>query len=189
VGTLRYASSEQVLAVDKLDHRSDVYSLGVTLWELLALRPIYGATEQMPTPELMKRIQHGELERLRKHRRAIPADLEAIVMKCLEKVPARRYATARDLAEDLARCLHGEPIHARPLTWIYVTRKYLHRHLKRMALVLVLVLMQLGLAIGMYHGLKGPPTQEKPPAQPDEPLDPEDAFSRLVVPLGGSRFL
>src|SRR5262249_58540599 len=54
VGTLRYASPQQVLAVGKLDRRSDVYSLGATLWELLALRPLFGATDQMPTPELME---------------------------------------------------------------------------------------------------------------------------------------
>lgn len=55
VGTLRYASPEQVLAVGGLDRRSDVYNLGATLWELLTLRPMYGATDQMPTPELMRR--------------------------------------------------------------------------------------------------------------------------------------
>jgi hypothetical protein len=50
VGTLRYASPQQVLAVGTLDRRSDVYSLGATLWELLALQPIYGATDETPTP-------------------------------------------------------------------------------------------------------------------------------------------
>jgi serine/threonine protein kinase len=193
VGTLRYASSEQVLAVDKLDHRSDVYSLVVTLWELLALEPIYGATEQIPTPELMKRIQYGEPEPLRKHRRAIPVDLEAIVMKCLEKDPARRYATARDLAEDLVRCLRGEPVQARPLTWIHLKIRYLRRHSKQIALVLVFLLMQLGLALGMYHALKSPQTPDRPPdrppAQPDEaPARPDYHLSStpdLTVSVGG----
>src|SRR5262249_27915667 len=67
VGTLRYASPEQVLAVGGLDRRSDVYNLGATLWELLTLRPLFGATEQTPTPELMRRIQVEEPERPRKY--------------------------------------------------------------------------------------------------------------------------
>src|SRR5205823_10045352 len=66
VGTLRYASPQQVLAVGQLDRRTDTYSLGATLWELLALRPLFGATEQTPTPELMEKIQREEPERLRR---------------------------------------------------------------------------------------------------------------------------
>ena len=57
VGTLRYASPEQVLAVERVDRRSDIYSLGATLWELLTLQPIYDATEEMSTLELMRRIE------------------------------------------------------------------------------------------------------------------------------------
>src|SRR5205085_3019418 len=72
VGTLRYASPEQVLAAAALDRRSDVYSLGATLWELLALRPLYGATDATPTPELMQRIQIKEPERLRKYNPHVP---------------------------------------------------------------------------------------------------------------------
>jgi WD40 repeat protein/serine/threonine protein kinase len=116
VGTLRYASPEQVLAVGGLDRRSDIYSLGATLWELLTLRPLYGADEQTPTPELMRRIQYTEPGRLRLHNPAIPADLDAIVQKCLEKDPARRYANAGALAEELGRFLDGAPVEARPVS-------------------------------------------------------------------------
>jgi serine/threonine protein kinase len=101
VGTLRYASPEQVLAVGGIDRRSDIYSLGATLWELLTLRPLFDATEEMPTLELMRRITSGDPERVRKHHPGIASDLEAIVHKCLEKDPSRRYATAAALAEDL----------------------------------------------------------------------------------------
>ena len=65
VGTLRYASPEQVLAVGGIDRRSDVYNLGATLWELLTLRPIYGADEQLPTPQLMMKIQRDDPESVR----------------------------------------------------------------------------------------------------------------------------
>src|SRR5207247_11354049 len=79
VGTLRYASPEQ-LETAKLDRRADVYSLGATLWELLTLQPLFGLTEQTPTPELILKIQTSDVERPGKYNRAVPADLEAIVM-------------------------------------------------------------------------------------------------------------
>jgi serine/threonine protein kinase len=128
VGTLRYASPQQVLAVARLDRRTDIYSLGATLWELLTLRPLYGATEGTPPPELMERIQRRDPEPVRRFNRRVPRDLEAIVLRCLEKDPARRYATARELADDLRRFRSGQPVQARRRTWGYVLGKYLHRH-------------------------------------------------------------
>jgi YD repeat-containing protein len=147
VGTLRYASPQQVLAVARLDRRSDVYSLGATLWELLTLRPLYGATEQTPTPELIERIQHEEPERLRRHNPAVPRDLEAIVHKCLEKNPARRYATAQELAEDLKRCQDGAPVQARPIGRLARTARWARRRPAKAAVLLGGPLLLLGLAV------------------------------------------
>jgi len=87
VGSLRYASPEQVLSVGALDRRTDVYSLGATLWELLTLQPMFGADERVPTPELMRRITTDEPSPLRRHHPGIPRDLEAIVGRSLEKSP------------------------------------------------------------------------------------------------------
>jgi serine/threonine protein kinase len=115
VGTLRYASPQQVLAAGSLDRRADVYSLGATLWELLALRPLFGATESMPTMALMEMIQRDDPERLGRINHSVDRDLEAVVHKCLEKSPDRRYATAQDLAADLGRWLDGKPVTARPV--------------------------------------------------------------------------
>jgi serine/threonine protein kinase len=128
VGTLRYASPQQVLAVVRLDRRSDVYSLGATLWELLTLRPLFGATEDTPTPELMERIQREEPERLRKYRTGIARDLEAVVQRSLEKDPNRRYGTGRELAADLGRYLEGEPVQARPAGMLDRGLKWVRRH-------------------------------------------------------------
>jgi serine/threonine protein kinase len=116
VGTLRYASPEQVLAVRRLDRRSDVYSLGATLWELLTLRPMYGADEQTPTYQLMQRIQYEEPGRIRTHMSGVAVDLEAVVLRCLEKDPNRRYPIAHDLALDLGRWLRDEPVTAQRRT-------------------------------------------------------------------------
>jgi formylglycine-generating enzyme required for sulfatase activity/serine/threonine protein kinase len=128
VGTLRYASPEQVLAVGGLDRRSDVYNLGATLWELLTFRPLFGATGATPTPELMRRIQVEEVERPRKYHPGLSRDLEAIVLRCLEKDPRQRYATAAELARDLDRYQRGEPVRARPVrglerSWKWVKRR------------------------------------------------------------------
>ena len=139
VGTLRYASPEQVLSVP-LDRRSDIYSLGATLWELLTLRPLFGATEQMPTPDLMLMIQHTDPESPRRFNPQVPADLEAILLKCLEKDRARRYATASDLAADLSRWMRGEPVQAQPPTLGYLLSKALRRHRGRVALAASLLL-------------------------------------------------
>src|SRR5262249_50362968 len=147
VGTLRYASPEQVLAAGPVDRRTDVYSLGATLWELLTLRPLFGADEKTPTPELMLRIQTTDVESPRKYNRHVPHDLEAVVLKCLEKDRTRRYATAADLAADLGRFLNGEPVSAQPPSLSYVLGKYARRHRAGLAVVaLVLVLLLAGTA-------------------------------------------
>ncbi len=127
VGTLRYASPQQVLAVAQLDRRTDVYSLGATLWELLTLKPLYGAGEHTPTPELMERIQHEEPGSTRRHNPRVPKDLDAIVQKCLEKNPAARYATALELADDLRRFQKGEPVRARPINRLNRTLRSIRR--------------------------------------------------------------
>src|SRR5262249_2574278 len=111
LGTLRYMSPEQALAKHGLvDHRTDVYSLGVTLYELLALEPAIGGKDR---EEILNRITLEEPKPPRSLDQAIPRDLETIVLKALAKGPAERYATARELAEDLRRFLDCKPIQAR----------------------------------------------------------------------------
>jgi len=111
VGTLRYASPEQIVCAHGLDAGTDVYSLGATLWELLTLRPLYGATEDMSPHELMVAIQQKTPERIRALNPAVPPDLEAIVFKCLEKDRRQRYDTAGELADDLRRWQQGDVVH------------------------------------------------------------------------------
>jgi serine/threonine protein kinase len=127
IGTLRYASPEQIRAITQVDRRSDIYSLGATLWELLTLRPLFGATEEMPTPDLMEMIQVTEPGSPRKFNPAVAPDLEAIVLKGLEKDKARRYATAGELAADLGRFLRNEPVTARLSSPWELTVKWMRR--------------------------------------------------------------
>jgi eukaryotic-like serine/threonine-protein kinase len=111
LGTLRYMPPE---AFDgNSDARGDVYSLGLTLYELLAMRPAF---DEKDRHKLIKQVTTGEPTPLDKVRREIPRDLVTIVQKSIAREPARRYATAEELAADLQRFLDDEPILARRQT-------------------------------------------------------------------------
>jgi WD40 repeat protein/serine/threonine protein kinase len=153
VGTLRYASPEQILAAARVDRRTDIYSLGATLWELLTLRPLFAAGDNTNTPELMLKIQTSDPEKPRKYNRHVPRDLEAIVLKCLEKDRARRYATAADLAADLGRFLAGEPVSAQPPSMTYLAGKFMRRHRVALAVVGVMLAILVGSAVAAFIGI------------------------------------
>jgi serine/threonine protein kinase/Flp pilus assembly protein TadD len=126
VGTLRYMSPEQSLAGQvTVDHRTDVYSLGATLYELLTLQPVFGGKDRQ---ELLQQITFEEPVTPRRLCRAVPAELETIVLKALEKAPQDRYATAQALAEDLRRFLDDRPIQARRASLAARVRRWLRRH-------------------------------------------------------------
>ncbi|HZU39166.1 MAG TPA: serine/threonine-protein kinase [Gemmataceae bacterium] len=153
LGTLRYMSPEQALAKRvPIDHHTDIYSLGATLYELLTLQPLYSGQDRQ---ELLRQIAFDEPKPLRKWDRAIPAELETIVLKALEKVPSERYATAQALADDLRRFHMHEPIRARRATPWQRARKFARRHqgatvTAAIALVVGLVLGMAGLAVNNH---------------------------------------
>jgi serine/threonine protein kinase len=111
VGTLRYMSPEQALARrGVVDQRTDIYALGLTLYELLTLQTAFNGRDHQ---ELLRQIALDEPVPPRRLNKAIPRDLETIVLKAICKEPSGRYATARELADDLARFLDDKPILAR----------------------------------------------------------------------------
>jgi serine/threonine protein kinase len=108
MGTLRYMSPEQAQGKRALlDPRTDIYSLGVTLYELVTLEPALPGDDRN---DVLRRIVQEEPRPPRQLRRAMPKELESIVLKAIEKNPSDRYATAQDLAEDLRRYLEDKPI-------------------------------------------------------------------------------
>jgi serine/threonine protein kinase/WD40 repeat protein len=118
VGTLRYMAPERFNGL--ADARSDIYGLGLTLYELLTLRPAFDASER---EVLIKQVMQEEPPRPRRLEPLVPRDLETIVLKASEKEPGRRYPSAADLAEDLRRFLADRPIQARRATiWEHVWR-------------------------------------------------------------------
>ncbi|HZT78738.1 MAG TPA: serine/threonine-protein kinase [Gemmataceae bacterium] len=143
LGTLRYMSPEQAGGQRSLlDHRTDVYSLGATLYELLTLRPIFDGTDRQA---LLQQIMHEEPRPPRAIDRSIPPELETIVLKAIAKAPEERYATAREFADDLQRFLRDEPVLARRPTLAQRARKWARRHPSVIAAgVVLLVLVTVG---------------------------------------------
>ena len=124
VGTLRYLSPEQAAGA-AVDHRTDVYSLGVTLYELATGRPAFPGADAR---DLLKRVAESEPPAPRAASAAVPRDLETVVLKAMAKEPAERYATAADLAADLGRFLDDRPVLAARPTTLDRARKWVRRH-------------------------------------------------------------
>ena len=110
VGTLRFMAPERFRGVT--DRRADIYAVGATLYEMLALRPAFAERDQI---RLIDQITHQPPVPLRQHDRRIPRDLETIVLKALAKDPKDRFATAGELRDELRRFLEGRPIRSRPV--------------------------------------------------------------------------
>jgi serine/threonine protein kinase len=108
LGTLCYMAPERFGGA--CDARADIYSLGLTLYELLTLQPAFAGTDQA---RLMDQVRYEEPARPRSFDPAVPRDLETVVLKAMDKDPARRYQTAADLADDLQRFLGDVPVWAR----------------------------------------------------------------------------
>lgn len=126
IGSCHYMSPEQAAIADTLvDQRSDIFSLGVVLYEMLALRlPFDGKTIH----QVLQAVIHREPPRLRTVNRQIPADLETICHKAIEKSPRDRYQSAAHVAADLRCFLRGDPILAAPPNLVRRARRWISRH-------------------------------------------------------------
>jgi WD40 repeat protein len=144
VGTLRFMAPERFQG--QADPRSDVYSLGITLYEILTLRPAFDNTDK---PQLIERVTHEDPPRPRKLDPHIPRDLETIVLKAIAKEPADRYPTAAALAEDLRRFLGDRPIQARRSSTAEQVWRWCRRNRAVATLTATVVLLLLILAVGV----------------------------------------
>lgn len=146
VGTYLYMSPEQALGRNSIvDHRTDIYSLGATLYELLTLRPVCdGNTRE----DVLDFLSSRDPMSPRRINRTIPTDLETIVLKALAKEPESRYATAREMADDLRSFLDSRPISATRPTAMERATKWSRRHRTLVAsAVVVLALAVVALTV------------------------------------------
>ncbi len=141
VGTLRYLAPERFAG--RVDARSDVYALGLTLYELLTLRPAFDRTGR---DELLRQVMHDEPPAPRQVNPSVPRDLQTIVLKAMARDPAHRYRGAAELADDLKRFHEDRPIRARPVSGVEKLWRWCRRN-PALALALAAVVL---LAVGAF---------------------------------------
>jgi serine/threonine protein kinase len=157
LGTPSYMSPEQAAGqTDTLDHRVDVYSLGAMLYCLLVGRPPFRAASAMET---LKQVIEREPVSPRLLNPEVSRDLETICLKCLEKKPSDRFASAQELAEELDRYLQGEPIQSRRVNWAARTYRWCRRKPMTAAfstsIVLLIVVAGLAAVLASYAAKTG----------------------------------
>lgn len=153
MGTVRYMSPEQTLGdAAGIDARTDIYSMGVILYELLTGTPPYPTN--VDVAKALTNIRKAMPPRPSRVREAIKSELECIVLRALAKEPERRYQSAGELREDLAAWLEGRPVMAKSDSSLYVLRKLAAKHYVSSLTVAALVAVVLGFGGVSYYYMR-----------------------------------
>ena len=143
IGTLRYMAPERLHG--QSDARGDLYSLGITLYELLTLRPAFREIDRV---RLVRLVEQDDPPPPRTVEPSIPSDLETIVLKAIAKSPADRYQSAAEMASDLRRFLEDKPIQARRASWLERSWRWCRRNPRMAALVGSVATLLVVIAVG-----------------------------------------
>jgi len=181
VGTPAYMAPEQARGeIRSLDRRTDVYSLGATLYELIAEKTPFSGDQAW---KVLSAIASEDAPPLRGVKPDVPVDLDTIVMKCLEREPGRRYESARALAEDLGRLLDGEPIAARPGSPVRALLRRARKHKLATALAMAALVSGLSLAFVWVKGRRDAAEQARIAQAAGEDVKEMELFLRAAYEL------
>ncbi|MDP6957695.1 MAG: protein kinase, partial [Planctomycetota bacterium] len=159
IGTASYMPPEQISgSMREVDEKSDIYSLGTVLYELLSGRTAYAAETLIMTIRQIEEATPTPPSELNKE---VPRELETICFKAMAKEKSRRYATAVDLREDLDRFLNGEPIEARRNSIIYRTTKWIQKRPARSTATAMSLLLIMITATLLFRPTPGPTQEEQ----------------------------
>ncbi|TKJ32602.1 MAG: hypothetical protein CEE38_22825 [Planctomycetes bacterium B3_Pla] len=187
IGTPRYMSPEQIESDSRgMDHRSDIYSLGVTLYELLTLEPLFDGEMQ---EQIIRQIVNKEPLRPRQIDRSVPVDLETICCKAIEKDPHRRYQNASEFADDLRRYLDHRVIKARRSGPVGRLAKFVLHHKVRTALVSGLVLATVVAGSIAWEHYRTQWAQQNAMPQIDRLIAQNNYFPAFVLARKASRYI
>ena len=150
LGTPRYMSPEQASGVaNPIDHRTDLYSLGATLYELLTGKPVFDGESPL---KIMDSIRSDEIVRPRDVRNDLPRDIDAVVMTCLERRPSDRYDSAEQLASDLRAITEHRPVSVKPPSQLQRWKRKLDGHRRDMTWAAGIIAASAVLFLGIVKG-------------------------------------
>ncbi len=180
VGTLSYMSPEQINGdARRVDQRSDVYALGVILYELLSGEHPH-ALRNSSLIEAARIVSEQPARSLAKRRPELTGDIDTVVMKALEPDRDRRYQSANELADDIERLLDDRPILARPATSAYIASKFLRRHrLAAAAVTVTLLSLIAAVAISLHFAFAEAQARREAVAR----AETNEAVSRFLVDM------
>jgi WD40 repeat protein/serine/threonine protein kinase len=187
VGTLRYLAPERFNGQGDL--RSDVYSLGLTLYELITLRPAFDDADRN---RLVKQVMHDEPVRPRKLNPAVPRDLETVVLKAIAREPAHRYQTPAEMAEDLKRFTEDRPVKARRVSGVERLTRWARRNPQvagSLAAVVVVFLTAFVLVAWSYfraEDARGEEAKQRQQAQHREQAERWERYRANMIATGGA---